>query len=60
MLQLTPNTTITGDTVIKAGAIVGPNTEIHNSRIDSHVVVDTVLFMIVSLEKEQQLVHLLI
>lgn len=38
-VTINPNTTITGETVIKAGAIVGPNTEIHNSRIDSHVVV---------------------
>lgn len=38
-VTINPNTTIIGDTVIKAGAIVGPNTEIHNSRIDSHVVV---------------------
>lgn len=38
-VTINPNTTITGETVIKTGAIVGPNTEIHNSRIDSHVVV---------------------
>ena len=38
-VTINPNTTITGETVIKAGAIVGPNTEIHNSRIDSDVVV---------------------
>ncbi len=30
-----PNTTITGDSVIKEGAIIGPNTEIHNGIIDA-------------------------
>jgi len=32
-----PNTTITGDSAIFTGAVVGPNTEIHNSVIHSQV-----------------------
>jgi bifunctional UDP-N-acetylglucosamine pyrophosphorylase/glucosamine-1-phosphate N-acetyltransferase len=31
-----PNTTITGDSVIRERAVIGPNTEIHNGRIDEH------------------------
>lgn len=32
-----PNTTVTGKTLIKSGAIVGPNTEVHNSTIGQYV-----------------------
>lgn len=32
-VQILPNTTITGNTIIKSGAIIGPNTEIHESKI---------------------------
>jgi bifunctional UDP-N-acetylglucosamine pyrophosphorylase/glucosamine-1-phosphate N-acetyltransferase len=31
-----PNTTITGDSVIREHAIIGPNTEIHNGNIDEY------------------------
>ncbi len=36
-VTINPNTTITGETVIKSGAVVGPNTEIHNSEIHENV-----------------------
>jgi bifunctional UDP-N-acetylglucosamine pyrophosphorylase/glucosamine-1-phosphate N-acetyltransferase len=32
-----PNTYITGDTVIKKGSKVGPNTEVHSSKVDENV-----------------------
>ncbi len=31
-----PNTTITGNSTIREGAIIGPNTEIHNGNIDEY------------------------
>lgn len=31
-----PNTTISGHSVIKTGAIIGPNTELHDAYIDTH------------------------
>ena len=34
--HILPNTTITGDSVIKCHAVIGPNTEIHNSTIEAH------------------------
>lgn len=34
-----PNTYITGDSVIKTGSSIGPNTEIHSSTIDENVIV---------------------
>ncbi len=33
-VTINPNTTITGDSCIKTGAAVGPNTEVHNSVIE--------------------------
>lgn len=36
-VMILPNTTITGDSVIKEGAVIGPNTEIHNGLIDRFV-----------------------
>ncbi|CDR30501.1 Bifunctional protein GlmU [Acholeplasma oculi] len=36
-VTINPNTTITGYTVIKTGAIVGPNSEVHNSEIHERV-----------------------
>ena len=36
-VMILPNTTITGDSVIKEGAVIGPNTEIHNGFIDKFV-----------------------
>ena len=38
-VTINPNTTITGDTIIRSGAVVGPNTEIHNSQIHENVIV---------------------
>src|SRR5690554_6622000 len=38
-VTINPNTTITGNTVIKTGAVLGPNTEIHNSTIHENVIV---------------------
>ena len=38
-VTINPNTTITGNTVIKSGAVLGPNTEIHNSTIHENVIV---------------------
>lgn len=38
-VTILPNTTITGKSVIKTGAIVGPNTEIHESEIHEDVIV---------------------
>ncbi len=36
-VMIMPNTTITGNSVIKEGAVIGPNTEIHNGFIDRFV-----------------------
>ncbi len=36
-VMIMPNTTITGNSVIKEGAIIGPNTEIHNGVIEKFV-----------------------
>ena len=38
-VTILPNTTITGKSVIKTGAIEGPNTEIHESEIHEDVIV---------------------
>ena len=37
--EIHPNTYITGHTVIKAGAVIGPNTEIHESIIGNNTIV---------------------
>lgn len=36
-VMIMPNTTITGSSIIKEGAIIGPNTEIHNGLIERFV-----------------------
>ncbi len=36
-VTINPNTTITGNSTIKSGAVIGPNTEIHNSTIHNDV-----------------------
>ncbi len=36
-VMIMPNTTITGDSVIKEGSVVGPNSEIHNGIIERFV-----------------------
>src|SRR5690606_31956935 len=36
-VTVNPNTTITGKTIIKTGAIIGPNSEVHNSEIHENV-----------------------
>ncbi len=36
-VTLLPNTTITGESIIKEGAVIGPNTEIHNGIIHESV-----------------------
>ncbi|WP_025725319.1 bifunctional UDP-N-acetylglucosamine diphosphorylase/glucosamine-1-phosphate N-acetyltransferase GlmU [Acholeplasma granularum] len=38
-VTINPNTTITGKTYIRTGAIIGPNTEVHNSQIFENVVI---------------------